>query len=115
MSTNAAGDTPPVVISDPKPSRYEYEMGYHRATVERLPGGTLWQVSVASSLVAQLETLIYDDEVLAQDGAKLYLKGVYDSEMAVRQTFYNAYLKAYGRGAAPEAHGPQYVAPEPPA
>lgn len=110
-------DTPPVVVSDPIPSRYEYAMGYHRAVVERVenPGAPLlWYVSVVSSLTGQLEELYYDDETLAQDGAKTYVKGIYDAEMAVRQTFYNAYLTAYGRGSAPEEHGPNYVAPAPP-
>lgn len=106
--------TPPATVTAPQPTRFEYEMGYHRAVVERLPDGVLWQVSIASSLVGQMETLIYDDEQLAHDGAKVYLQGVYDAEMAVRATFYEAYQAAYGRESAPEEHGPAWVDPTPP-
>lgn len=105
--------TPPVTALAPEATRFEYAMGYHRAVVERLPDGE-WHVSVVSSLVNQLETLIYDDEQLAHDGAKVYLQGVYDAEMLVRTTFYSAYTTAYGRGSAPEEHGPAYVDPTPP-
>jgi len=107
--------TPPVTLTDPKLARYEYRMGYHTAVVELMAGDVLWQVNVVSQLTAQLETLIYDDEELAKAGAQGYVKGLYDAEMALRQTFYTAYLKAYGRGSAPETHGPEYVAPTPPA
>lgn len=112
MATNA--DTPPVTVLAPELTRYEYKMGYHSATVERLPDGKLWEVSLSSVLTGQLETLIYDDEELAKTGAQGYVKGLYGAEQSVRQAFYLAYLPAFGRGSAREAHGPNYTAPAAP-
>ena len=110
-----AADTPPVTLTDPRLKRYEYEMGYHSAVVELMPaigaGPALWNVNVVSQLTGQLETLLYDDEELAKAGAQAYVKGLYNAEMALRDTFYQAYSTAYGRGSAPDTHGPSYVAP----